>query len=62
MPIVKNVSPRGALDLPTLGIQNWEVGEERELPVDVAKGLLEQPENFEAVVAAKVSTKKGEGE
>jgi hypothetical protein len=61
MPIVKNVSPRGDLDLPTIGVQNWLAGEERELPVDVAAALLEQPENFQAVVPAKV-TKKGEGE
>lgn len=50
MPIVKNISPLGDLEIPAVG-RTVMAGEEFEVPVGLAESLLEQPSNFVAVAA-----------
>ena len=48
MPIIKNVSPLGELDVPLLG-RFLAAGEEIEVTNDVAERLLPQAENYQPV-------------
>lgn len=45
MPVLKNVSPRGDLDIPLIRA-TVAFGEEFEVSAEHAKILLDQPENF----------------
>jgi hypothetical protein len=45
VPVLKNVSPRGDLDIPLIR-RTVAHGEEFEVTAEVAKLLLDQPENF----------------
>lgn len=49
---IRNVSPRGALDVPLLG-RTVEAGDAVEVTAAQAAILLEQPDNFQPVDKAK---------
>ncbi len=58
MPLIRNVSPLGDLDVPLLG-RILAAGEEVDVPKAAAVLLLEQPDNFQPVTpAAKTSSKE----
>lgn len=48
MPMIRNISPLGALDVPLLG-RVLEAGEEADVTEDQAERLLTQSDNYEAV-------------
>ena len=48
MPTLKNINPLGDVDLPIIG-RVLAAGEEFDVPADVAKQLLAQTGNYEAV-------------
>ena len=56
MPVIKNVSPYGALDVPLLG-RTVEANEEIEVSEAQAAILLAQAENYQEVKARKASDK-----
>lgn len=49
MPVIRNVSPLGDLDVPLLG-RIVTAGEEIDVPKAAAELLLAQPDNFQPVV------------
>jgi hypothetical protein len=58
MPLIRNVSPLGDLDVPLLG-RILAAGEEVDVPKETAALLLAQPDNFQPVTpAAKTSSKE----
>ena len=58
MPLIRNVSPLGDLDVPLLG-RILAAGEEVDVPKAAAVRLLDQPDKFQPVTpAAKTSSKE----